>query len=317
MGQKFVNNLVLTTSSDITSGQATINVVSTTGLPVLAVGDWLYATLTDIREGGELRWEVVKINNYSSNTLNVTRAQDGTTAQAWSAGSKLGNRVTASDLNALTQFKDSKGALNGLAPLVSGTVPTTNLPSYVNAAVQTQLDTKVATTVASTNASHTIRQNGWVHNFDGTVTGALQIKITGLYTRTMSGGIELLLTQSNVTEGTYPDYQIYLGGNWRSADQAWYNTEARCDTVATTDLVVRYAHDTTDVYILLGNTNTVWNYPRLVIENVITNNISAGYTPGFEVSVVTSLPVSVDNSITVSGRGTMSQFNTAFAAALL
>ena len=317
MAQKFVNNLVLELAADLVNSGSVISVVSTTGLPVLDVGDWLYATITDIREGGELRWEVVKINNYSGTTLFVTRGQDGTVAQNWLAGAKLGNRVVAADMNTLVAFKDSKGSLNGLAPLVNGTVPTSNLPSYINTAVQTELDTKVETTVASVNASHTIRKEGWVHNFDGTVTGALRIKITGLYTNTMSGGINLLLTQNNVTEGVYPDWDIYIGGNWRSNDQAWFNTEARCATIATTGLNVRFAHDASDVYLVLGDVNTVWNYPRLVIRDVITNTIAAGYTPGFEVSVVTSLPSSVDSTIVIRGVGSMEDFNTAFTAALV
>ena len=65
MAQKFVNNLVLELSSDLVASESSIGVVSTAELPFLDVGDWLYATITDIREGGELRWEVVKINNYS------------------------------------------------------------------------------------------------------------------------------------------------------------------------------------------------------------------------------------------------------------
>jgi hypothetical protein len=316
MGQKFVNNLVLELAASIDSSQSTITVVSSAGLPILGVGDWVYLTITDIREGGELRWEIVRVNNYSGNSLSTVRGQDGTTGQSWAAGAKLGNRVVAQDLNQLTAFKDSKGTLNGVAPLVNGTVPTSNLPNYINTAVQTVLDNKTPTNVSSVNASHTLRQEGWVHNFDGTVTGALAIKITGLYTRTMSGGISLLVTQNNTTEGIYPDWDIYISGNWRSADTTWHNTEARALTVSNIDLNVRFAHDSSDCYMVIGNTNSVWNFPRLVIKDAVTNTVAAGYVPGFEVSVITSLPSSVDSTVTVSGVGTMTMFNTALTAAL-
>ena len=315
MAQKFVNNLVLELSSDLVASESSIGVVSTAELPFLDVGDWLYATITDIREGGELRWEVVKINNYSGTTLFVTRGQDGTTAQDWLAGARLGNRVVAADMNTLIAFKDSKGQTDGIAPLVAGTVPPNYLPSYVNGAVQLGLNTKVVNTAVSSNASHTIRQSSWIHSFDGTVTGALQIKITGLYNNTMSGGISLLLTQNDIVEGVYPDYSIYIGGNWRSNDKAWFNTEAKCDTIASTDLNIRFAHDTTDVYLVLGDTNTVWHYPRLVIREVITNSIAAGFIPDFDVSIITTLPSGIDSTIVVRGVGTMDQFITAFTVA--
>jgi hypothetical protein len=312
MGQKFVNNLVLALSSDITSSTVAIPVVSSLALPVLGVGDFIYLTIYDIREGGELRWEIVKVNNYSSNTLQVVRAQNGTLAQNWSSGAQLGNRVIALDMQSLIDFKDSKNALNGLAPLVNGTVPVSNLPSYVNSAVQTQLNTKVSNTITSVNASHTIQNPDWIANFDGTVTGALQIKITGLYTQTLSGGMEILLTQNNVVSGVYPDYVFYIGGNWRGNDQSWYNTEARVDTVSLNSLNVRFAHNGSDAFIVVGEPNTVWNFPRLVIRDMITNNVAAGYIPGIEVSLVTVLPTHIDSTILVSGLGTYANFYDAF-----
>jgi hypothetical protein len=138
MGQKFVNNLTLQTSADITNSTSSIPVVSTDGLPTLGVGDWMYLTLADIREGGELRWEVVKLNNYSSNTLSVTRGQDGTTGQAWLAGSSLSNRVTAGDMQELENFKDASRSIT-LTGDVVGTVSYTGTGAV-----------SIGTTIAST-----------------------------------------------------------------------------------------------------------------------------------------------------------------------
>jgi hypothetical protein len=81
----------------------------------------MYLTLADIREGGELRWEVVKLNNYSSNVLSVTRGQDGTTGQAWLADSSLSNRVTAGGMQELENFKDASRSIT-LTGDVVGTV---------------------------------------------------------------------------------------------------------------------------------------------------------------------------------------------------
>ncbi len=130
MTQLFVNNLVVKLASGIDNINNTIAVENTTGFPVMAQGDWFYLTLSDKREGGELRWEVVKVTSYSANTLTVIRAQGDTTAQSWSVGSELSLRVTAADMFELEAFKDSKGQVNGLAPLDSSSqVPVLNIPN--------------------------------------------------------------------------------------------------------------------------------------------------------------------------------------------
>jgi len=130
MTQLFVNNLVVKLASGIDNISNTIAVENTTSFPVMVQGDWFYLTLSDKREGGELRWEVVKVTSYSTNTLTVIRAQSDTTAQSWSVGSELSLRVTAADMFELEAFKDSKGQVNGLAPLDSSSqVPVLNIPN--------------------------------------------------------------------------------------------------------------------------------------------------------------------------------------------
>jgi len=130
MTQLFVNNLVVKLASGIDNISNTIAVENTTDFPVMVQGDWFYLTLSDKREGGELRWEVVKVTSYSANTLTVIRAQGDTTAQSWSVGSELSLRVTAADMFELEAFKDSKGRVNGLAPLDSSSqVPVLNIPN--------------------------------------------------------------------------------------------------------------------------------------------------------------------------------------------
>lgn len=166
MGQLFVNNLTLTLSEDVVTNQPTLSVVSSTGLPTFQVGDWLYLTLTDIREGGELRWEIVKVTSWTGTTLTVVRGQDGTAAQAWLAGAKASLRVTAADMTVLeaaatpaqllTAIKTVDGSDSGLdADLLDGqqgswysplNSPTfTGTPTAPTAAVGTNT-TQLATT---------------------------------------------------------------------------------------------------------------------------------------------------------------------------
>ena len=144
MAQKFVNNLTVKLIGDITTTQTTITVDTTSRFPLLQLGDWFYLTITDKREGVELRWEVVKVNSWTGTTLTCVRAQDGTTAQSWLSGSELSLRITAADMFDYEQLKDSKGQINGIAPLdPAGKIATNYLYDVVNSSTQTALNAKL------------------------------------------------------------------------------------------------------------------------------------------------------------------------------
>lgn len=158
MPQKFVNNLQAVLSADITSTTISIPVVSTAGFPTLGAGDWFFLTLTDKREGGEKRWEIVKVTAFSNNVLSVNRAQDGTTGQAWTAGSELSLRVTAGDMQSLKDGTTSAGDTVTLTGDVTGT-----------ATVSANGSISVSATVVDYSHNHTIA------NVDG-LQDALNLK---------------------------------------------------------------------------------------------------------------------------------------------
>jgi hypothetical protein len=303
MGQKFVNNLSKVTTADINNIQVTVEIDNTTTLPILGVGDWMYLTVSDPREtGGEVRWEIIRVNNWSGNTLFITRGQDNTTAQSWLSGSKLSLRVVSSDMVELVALKSSKGIVNGIAPLdPNAKVPIVNLPDYINPSIQAKLDEKVKTTVSTENASHTIRSSTWLKNYDGVNTGTLAIKITDLYNRTMSGAMEVIVTQNDIADGAYPDYTFWLAGNWRASDHTWHNTEARMETSDTSATNIRFGTDGVDVFMLIGDVNKVWKYPRVIIRDVISNNLVDEYSPEFSISLITTLPTTINSTIVVTG----------------
>jgi hypothetical protein len=171
MAQLFKNNVMAVTAADITDTTISIPVVSTATLPVLGAGDWFYLTLTDKREGGELRWEIVKVTSYLNNELTVVRGQDGTSAQEWALGSELSLRVTAGDMQELENFKDTHSHA-ALAPLASPAL--TGTPTAPTAALGTNT-TQVATT-AFVNAE--IANDAPTKTGDG-ASGTWGIAITG------------------------------------------------------------------------------------------------------------------------------------------
>tara|TARA_R100000808_G_scaffold20674_1_gene44684 strand:+ start:11032 stop:13689 length:2658 start_codon:yes stop_codon:yes gene_type:complete len=90
MGVKYTNNAKTTISSGINNSVTTIPVASSSGFPSLSGSDYFYATLDDATN-----LEVVKVTAVSGTNWTVVRAQDDTTARAWSSGDDIELRLNA------------------------------------------------------------------------------------------------------------------------------------------------------------------------------------------------------------------------------
>lgn len=110
MAVLYTNNATTTLSAGITSGQTTLTVAAASGalFPSLSAPDIFYATLVDPSNNVE----IVKVTARSTDTFTIVRAQEGTTARAYSSGDKVELRVTAAGL-ANKLDKDTGGALAG------------------------------------------------------------------------------------------------------------------------------------------------------------------------------------------------------------
>lgn len=93
MGVKVSNNAFGTLSAGISSSDTTVTLDSGQGsrFPTLGAGDYFYATLVDTSNN----LEIVKVTARSSDSMTVTRAQDNTTAQAFSIGDRFELRPVA------------------------------------------------------------------------------------------------------------------------------------------------------------------------------------------------------------------------------
>lgn len=95
------NNAYSTLASGITNVATSLTVATGHGARFPAVTtastNYFYATLIDTSNN----LEVVKVTNVSTDTFTITRAQDGTTALAYSAGDRIELRVTAALLSEL------------------------------------------------------------------------------------------------------------------------------------------------------------------------------------------------------------------------
>ena len=122
MGLKVTNNAFGTLNAGITSSSTTIVLQAGEGarFPTLSAGDYFYATLIDTSNN----LEIVKVTARSTDTMTVVRAQDNTTARAYSTNDRFELRPTA----ALFNEKANADELDADA-LITGTVPTARLGS--------------------------------------------------------------------------------------------------------------------------------------------------------------------------------------------
>ncbi|MEH3111502.1 MAG: hypothetical protein PGN22_15525 [Agrobacterium cavarae] len=111
MALKLANLAVSKLAASITDSATTLSIqnADTGKFPVLAEGDWHPATIID--QAGNL--EIVRVTARAGATLTVMRAQEGTTAKAFAAGSRIDIRLTAAtvlsilqDLNTLDEHID-------------------------------------------------------------------------------------------------------------------------------------------------------------------------------------------------------------------
>jgi hypothetical protein len=99
----FTNNAATTLASSINSSVTSLTVAASTGglFPNPTAGQYFYATLQNTT-GTTI--EIVKVTARSTDTFTIVRAQDNTTASAFTAGDKVELRATAADLNNFGQL---------------------------------------------------------------------------------------------------------------------------------------------------------------------------------------------------------------------
>jgi hypothetical protein len=112
---QFANNAHSTLASGISDSATSITVASGHGarFPTLTGSQFFFATLIDTSNN----LEIVKCTARSSDVLTVTRAQESTSAQAFSSGDRIELRITAAGLAAVTA--DATTSTKGIASFAS------------------------------------------------------------------------------------------------------------------------------------------------------------------------------------------------------
>lgn len=103
-----------TPATEVGYGILQLSGAAGTLLPVLTGGDWFLLTLFKVSGGLEADIEIVKVtavdtSSGSETRISVSRAQEGTIARAYSAGDKVGGRMTAGTASNFLQKTSNLG----------------------------------------------------------------------------------------------------------------------------------------------------------------------------------------------------------------
>jgi hypothetical protein len=121
MGLKVTNNAFGTLNAGITNSDTTVVLQSGQGsrFPSLSSGDYFYATLIDTSNN----LEIVKVTARSTDTMTIVRAQDNTTARAYTTNDRFELRPTAALLNeVITKADTAQATADAALPKAGGTM---------------------------------------------------------------------------------------------------------------------------------------------------------------------------------------------------
>jgi len=174
---QFTNNATTTLAGAIGTGDTALSVAAGTGLlfPVTSGSVYFYATLTNL--AGTV--EIVKVTARSTDTFTIVRAQDNTTAHAWSAGDKVELRVIALELNDFLQSVD-----------IGTVVQAYNAATAFTNALQTFTTSQRGTVTTDNDGSFDMNVT---NNFKCTPTGTFALTFTNI-TAGQSGYVLLVNT---------------------------------------------------------------------------------------------------------------------------
>jgi len=103
MAQLFSNNATSILQNAISSSDTSLTLSTGTGslFPSIGGSDYFYLTLFSVVGSVEINHEIIKVTNKVSDVLTVVRGQEGTTARAWAASTKIELRITAGALDTI------------------------------------------------------------------------------------------------------------------------------------------------------------------------------------------------------------------------
>lgn len=194
-----------------------------------------------------------------------------------------------------TDTKNTAGSTNTTSKLylIGATSQSTNPQTYSNAGVYTTGSTIYANGFG--NDIFIIYPSGGSASYGGQQIGYCKITLPTLWDSTM---MTFTVTIYNYVSNTSVDYRI-SGYNYYG--KPWYNCAAVCIGKAGTshsNLSVRFGDNGTKNVITIGEENTEWEYPRIVVHDVVIGNSDfETYKSGWNVEISKSGAPNVSETI--------------------
>lgn len=195
----YSNNASTSLSAGINNSTTTIPIASSSGFPSISSGEYYFATIANT---ANTKIEVVKVTS-GTTSLTVTRAQGGTSAQAFDSGDNFQLRVTADTLLAATQtdVKITSGSVSADTLIAKGDGSSADGQIQLNCS-QNSHGIKLKSPPHSAGASYTLT----FPNDDGDANQYLQTNGSGVLDWNT---VDLTaLSASSLTSGTVPAARI-------------------------------------------------------------------------------------------------------------
>ena len=194
-----------------------------------------------------------------------------------------------------TDTKNTAGSTNTTSKLylIGATSQSTNPQTYSNAGVYTTGSTIYANGFG--NDIFIIYPSGGSASYGGQQIGYCKITLPTLWDSTM---MTFTVTIYNYVSNTSVDYRI---SGYNYSGKPWYNCAAVCIGKAGTshsNLSVRFGDNGTKNVITIGEENTEWEFPRIVVHDVVIGNSDfETYKSGWNVEISKSGAPNVSETI--------------------
>lgn len=217
MGIVLKNNATSTITTAINASDVGLAVAAGTGslFPTLGVGDYFYATL--VSAGGT--YEVIKVTARVGDTMTIVRAQEGTTAQSFTSGSRIELRVTAASITDLVGEYDQASEIS-FTP--TGTISSTNVQNAI-AEVSGDVTAAAAALAATTGAALVGKTGGGTVQDAINTIGGLPVSRGGAsgdpttLRKNIAAGDNALAANTFVEDGYDASGIFYDQGSWNIA----------------------------------------------------------------------------------------------------
>lgn len=227
MAQKFANAARAVLAAGIASGDTAVTIVSGGSLfPEIASPDFARAVLQDAN-GIEI--VLITAHTASADSFTITRAQEGTTARSFAAGSIFGIRVTAADMDEALDAVNLASEVTGTLGVANGGTGATTLtannvllgngasaPLTVAPGTSGNVLTSNGTTWTSAPSSGVTTDNVWTgtNTFQGTSAKLAEVLTNAAEVATVSATAATGTIAYDITTQSVLYYTSNASANW-------------------------------------------------------------------------------------------------------